>query len=103
MIDYFDFIKVVSQKNANVFSNFLQDIGYHPKNTWIIGDSIKSDINPGIEVGAKCIFYVYKHPHYYWIQDYEYYTLGSFYKVYKLHEIRNILEAPSNFDMSTEA
>lgn len=102
LFDYFDFIQVVPQKDANVFNNFLKNIGFYPQNTWIIGDSIKSDINPGIAIGAKCIFYAYKHPHYYWIQDYEYYTLGSFYKVNNLYEIKEVLEAPSNFNMSAE-
>lgn len=102
MYDHFDFIRVVPKKDANVFSEFLQDIGYPSKNTWVIGDSIKSDINPGIEVGAKCIFYAYKHPHYYWIQDYECYTLGSFYKVSSLYEIRRLLESPSDFNRVTE-
>ncbi len=102
MFEYFDFIRVVPKKDANVFREFLQDMGYSPKNTWVIGDSIKSDINPGIEVGATCIIYVYKHPHYYWIQDSEFYTIGYFYKVYSLYEIKKLLESPSTFDMVTQ-
>lgn len=102
MARYFDFVRVVPKKDASVFSEFIEDIGYNSRNTWIIGDSIKSDINPGIEAGATCIFYVYKHPHYYWLQDYECHTLGSFYKIYNLYEVRKILESPLSFEMVTE-
>lgn len=93
---YFDFIRVVPHKNAEVLKKFIQDIGFDCQDVWVIGDSLKSDINPGIEIGAKCILYGYHHPHYHWIQDHESFALGSFYKVDNLSDIRQILESDSN-------
>jgi len=93
---YFDFIRVVPHKNAEVLKKFIQDIGFDCQDVWVIGDSLKSDINPGIEIGAKCILYGYHHPHYHWIQDHESVALGSFYKVDNLSDIRQILESDSN-------
>jgi putative hydrolase of the HAD superfamily len=93
---YFDFIRVVPHKNAEILKKFIQDIGFDCQDVWVIGDSLKSDINPGIEIGAKCILYGYHHPHYHWIQDHESVALGSFYKVDNLSDIRQILESDSN-------
>ena len=93
---YFDFIRVVPHKNAEILKKFIQDIGFDCQDVWVIGDSLKSDINPGIEIGAKCILYSYHHPHYHWIQDHESFALGSFYKVDNLSDIRQILESDSN-------
>jgi putative hydrolase of the HAD superfamily len=93
---YFDFVKVVPHKNAEILKGFIEHIGFDCKDVWVIGDSLKSDINPGIEIGAKCILYGYHHPHYHWIQDHESVALGSFYKVDNLSDIRQILESDSN-------
>jgi putative hydrolase of the HAD superfamily len=98
-----DFIRVVSKKDANTFKQFLDCVGYHPDNTWIVGDSIKSDINPGIEIGAICVLYIYRHHSYYWSQEHGCSSLGSFYKTNSLQQIKEILESPLKFQMVTEA
>jgi putative hydrolase of the HAD superfamily len=97
---YFDFIRVVPQKNSEVLEKFIKDLGFDCKKTWVIGDSLKSDINPGIAIGTNCILYEYKHPDYHWIQDHENVALGSFYRVSKLSDIKAILESASNSDQS---
>jgi putative hydrolase of the HAD superfamily len=90
--DYFEFINVVSKKDVGVFRQAILDMEFPVKDTWIVGDSIKSDINPGLEIGANCILYNYKHPHYHWRQDYEPNAIGHFYKVNKLEDIRQLIE-----------
>lgn len=90
---YFKFIRVVDNKNVAVFKEAIQDTGQLIQNTWIIGDSVKSDINPGIKLGANCILYTYTHPHYYWEQDYEPCDADNFYKVNKLENIKQAIES----------
>jgi putative hydrolase of the HAD superfamily len=102
MRQYFSLVEVVSKKDASVFERTLNITGYQSKNTWIIGDSIKSDINPGIQIKANCVLYSYKHPHYFWLQDNESFALGYFYKISKLEELKEILRAPSDFTMVSE-
>lgn len=97
LVNYFDLIKVVSQKNTGIFRQFLEDTEYSPEDTWVIGDSIKSDINPGIEVGVSCILYVYNHHSYYWKQEYKCQSIGSFYKTHHLLEAKQILQSPLSF------
>lgn len=103
LLKYFDLVQVVTTKDANKFDGVIKEAGYHSKDTWIIGDSIKSDINPGIEVGAKCILYVYTHHTYYWRQEYGFQPEGPFYMVYQLRRAMDILKSPQSFEMVSES
>ncbi len=68
----------------------MDELEYSPEKTWIIGDSIKSDINPGVETGANCFLYVYHHHKYSWLQEYGCTPIGPFYKVKSLAEIEPV-------------
>jgi putative hydrolase of the HAD superfamily len=92
LIDYFKEVYVVPYKNIQVFEFVLTETGFKPEETWVIGDSIKSDINPGLLVGAKCILYSYKHHSYSWLQEHDSEPVGNFYKVNLLIEIKSVLE-----------
>ena len=44
---------VAPEKNAAILRDLISEGGFSPNETWLIGDSIKSDINLGIEAGAR--------------------------------------------------
>lgn len=92
LIRYFKEVYIVPHKNKQVFQSVLTKTGFKPEKTWIIGDSIKSDINPGLLVGAKCILYNYKHHSYSWLQEHDSEPVGDFYRVDTLIDIRSVLE-----------
>jgi putative hydrolase of the HAD superfamily len=96
--EFFDIIKVVSTKNTDILKILLKEIGTEKYNCWVIGDSIKSDINPAIELGLNCILYLYEHHSYFWQQEYGYEAKGSFYCVKRLLEVKDVIENPSNFE-----
>jgi putative hydrolase of the HAD superfamily len=96
---YFNLVRVVLRKDAHSFKQIMDELKYSPEKTWIIGDSIKSDINPGIETGANCLLYVYHHHDYSWLQEYGCPPIGPFYKVRSLTEIEPVLRTPSSFQM----
>ena len=99
---YFKKIDVVESKNAATVRLMLEKLGVHPTLTWVVGDSIKSDINPGVEVGAKCILYLYTHHSYRWEQEYTgEKAIGAFYRVEQLADVRQIIEAPEKFAQTT--
>jgi len=98
-LHYFDLVRVVLRKDAHTFKQIMDELEYSPEKTWIIGDSIKSDINPAIETGANCLLYVYHHRKYSWLQEYGYPPIGPFYKVRSLTEIEAVLRTPSSFQM----
>ena len=102
LLKYFNFVQVVTTKDSNKFAGVIKDAGFCSKDTWIIGDSIKSDINPGIELAAKCILYVYTHHTYYWRQEYGFPADGSFYMIYELNKAIDILKSPQSFEMVSE-
>lgn len=92
---YFNKILVVNSKDSKLFKSIISELNVLPEETWIIGDSIKSEINPGTSVGANCIFYFYKHKEYLWKQEYTEIPIGSFYIVEHLPDIIKILSKPN--------
>lgn len=64
-----EFIKIVDSKNEGVYLDFIASLGFSSNSTIIIGDSIKSEINPALKIGAVAIHYKYTHHSYHWIQE----------------------------------
>lgn len=95
---YFDRIEIVQTKNAGLFKRVISECGFLEDECWIIGDSVRSDINPGIEAGAKCILYLYTHNFYYWQQEYGAAPKGKFYIAEELRDILPILCNPDSAD-----
>lgn len=54
--DQFEDHVIVAEKTADVYRKLLDDKGYDPSNTWMIGNSPKSDINPALEAGMNAVF-----------------------------------------------
>ncbi len=58
---YFGHAGIVKEKNAESYRALIEQRKLHPEQTWMIGNSPKSDINPALEVGLKAVFI--PHPH----------------------------------------
>lgn len=95
---YFKLIKVVSEKGTRELEDIILEAGHRLSNTWVIGDSIKSDINPAIDLGLKCILFVYAHHSYYWQQEYGISPEGCFYSIAKLTDAVQILQNPDTVE-----
>lgn len=51
-----DRIRVCDRKDADMFVRTLSDYGVdNPEHAWMVGNSIRSDINPALEAGANAI------------------------------------------------
>lgn len=93
---YFSEIIIVNSKNTETYkmilnkNNLLSDF-------WVIGDSIKSDINPAISSGMSAILYKYNHPNYIWEQEYDTPPLGAFYISDTLLGVIDIIKKPENY------
>jgi len=98
---YFRMIETVERKTSKTFQDVIEHSGFGPIKTWIIGDSIQTDINPGIEAGARCIWYAYRHKTYYWQQEHGHTPVGDFFEISNLREAIGILEKSS--DTSVQA
>jgi len=52
---YFSAIYVLRYKNIEEYQNILKEHKLKKKDTWIVGNSIRSDLNPGLKLGINCI------------------------------------------------
>ena len=51
-----DRVHVLDRKDATVFARTLEQYGVsHPETAWMVGNSIRSDINPALQAGANAI------------------------------------------------
>jgi putative hydrolase of the HAD superfamily len=54
--DYFQHVKVVPEKDPDTFREMLGEFGMEPSETWMIGDSPRSDVLPAVSVGVKAVY-----------------------------------------------
>lgn len=65
LADFFSSIYILDHKTDEELRNIAEECELSVSRSWIIGNSLKSDINPGLRVGLKAIWI----PYYTW--DYE--------------------------------
>ncbi len=53
---YFSHTAVVREKNKEAYRGLAQQRGLLPEQTWMIGNSPKSDINPALAVGFSAVY-----------------------------------------------
>ncbi|MEA1940567.1 MAG: HAD family hydrolase [Candidatus Caldatribacteriota bacterium] len=56
---YFSDINILKHKNVEEYQNILKRHHLKKKETWIIGNSVRSDLNPGLKIGLNCILIPY--------------------------------------------
>lgn len=58
---YFEHALIVEEKDVNTYARLVKELDLDLPNTWMIGNSPKSDINPALAVGLNAVFIL--HPH----------------------------------------
>ena len=58
---YFAHTAIVKEKDASAYHRLVEERGFDPAETWMIGNSPKSDINPALEAGLNAV--LVPHPH----------------------------------------
>jgi putative hydrolase of the HAD superfamily len=58
---YFTHTAIVKEKDAAAYQRLVEERGFRPEVTWMIGNSPKSDINPALEAGLNAV--LVPHPH----------------------------------------
>jgi putative hydrolase of the HAD superfamily len=53
---YFDVVEIVSDKKTDTYVNFVKDYGLIAGDCYMIGDSIKSDVNPALKAGLSAVY-----------------------------------------------
>jgi putative hydrolase of the HAD superfamily len=52
---FFDGVHIVPEKDADVIRVLMAEYGLQPEQTWLVGNSPRSDINPALEAGIGAI------------------------------------------------
>ncbi|MBR2783381.1 MAG: HAD family hydrolase [Firmicutes bacterium] len=53
LASYFDEIRIVREKTPQVFRNLLAEKGLDPDEVWMVGNSVRSDVNPALAAGLN--------------------------------------------------
>lgn len=65
---YFSAVEVLAEKNPAAYCGLIEHHSLKPQDTWMIGNSPKSDINPSLTVGLNAVFI----PHdFTWVLEHE--------------------------------
>jgi putative hydrolase of the HAD superfamily len=56
LVGVFDEIRIVHEKGESEFQAVLGAYGFDPTSAWSIGNSVRSDINPALQVGMNAVW-----------------------------------------------
>jgi putative hydrolase of the HAD superfamily len=65
---YFAHTAIVKEKDAEAYCRLVEDRGFHAPETWMIGNSPKSDINPALEAGLNAVLVPHAHT---WVLEHQ--------------------------------
>jgi len=84
---YFTKIYITEMKNKAEYRKIVDNFGVPPQNIWVIGNSVKSDINPAIQVGLNAILI----PRGTWKYEEDNLISTEIFVVYSLTEAKNLI------------
>ncbi len=58
---YFSEVEILPEKNEGIYRDLLRKYAWEPEQTWMIGNSPRSDINPAISAGMNAIHIPHTH------------------------------------------
>jgi putative hydrolase of the HAD superfamily len=58
---FFNHTAIVKEKDAAAYRNLVRERGMNPNDTWMIGNSPKSDVNAALEAGLNAVFVPHAH------------------------------------------
>ncbi|WCN09367.1 HAD family hydrolase [Marinomonas mediterranea] len=90
---HFDFIEVVSEKNVQTYSELLKRYQIVPSEFLMIGNSVKSDILPVLDLGANAIHVPY---HSTWVHEQVDKTTLSKYDILEANEMDSAMDILMN-------
>jgi putative hydrolase of the HAD superfamily len=65
---YFQHTAIVKEKDTSAYQRLVEERGFQPAETWMIGNSPKSDINPALEAGLNAVLVPHAHT---WVLEHQ--------------------------------
>jgi FMN phosphatase YigB (HAD superfamily) len=53
---FFKKTRIVAAKRKDDYLALMTEMGFSPRNTWVLGASVRTDIDPAADAGANCVF-----------------------------------------------
>ncbi|MBN2558118.1 MAG: HAD family hydrolase [Clostridia bacterium] len=87
---YFDHIEIMSYKTDSEYQKMLGTLGIEPDDFLMVGNSMKSDIIPVLDIGGYAVYVPY---HTTWAHELVENTgnLGNFHEIREMKELRDVL------------
>ncbi len=61
LAEYFSSLVIVAEKDVTTYHTLVQEMEIDAGNTWMIGNSPRSDINPALAAGLNAVFIPHQH------------------------------------------
>jgi putative hydrolase of the HAD superfamily len=58
---YFQHIEIVAEKSAAVYRGILRKYAVEPARFLMVGNSLRSDVQPVVEIGGQAVYIPYQH------------------------------------------
>ncbi|MHB8383625.1 MAG: HAD family hydrolase [Candidatus Binataceae bacterium] len=84
---HFSRVETPREKDVDAYRRLILDAELHPENTWMIGNSPRSDINPSVRAGLRAVFI--PHPHTWELEEEE---LLSNDRIVRIGSFRGLLD-----------
>jgi len=84
---YFSKVYIMKYKNIEEYEDIIKEMKLKRQETWLVGNSIRSDLNPGLKLGLNCILI----PFFAWKFEEEKPISNNFLQLNSLKEILNYL------------
>jgi len=85
---FFRSIEIVEDKTPASYRALLEKIGVEPANFLMVGNSLKSDILPVLEIGARAVFVPYEHT---WVHEHANGDGHSYYEIEALGQLPELI------------
>ena len=89
--DYFDDVEIVSNKRSGTYKKIITHYKINPKEFLMVGNSLKSDILPVIEIGATAIHIRYETEWFHEMVSEQELVGKDFVKINKINELLNLI------------
>lgn len=91
LIKYLRHIEVMSEKNKTSYARLIKELNVKPKEFLMVGNSVKSDILPVLEIGANAVFIPSKFTWFYEDGDASKIPAKNFMKLNEISELLKLL------------
>ena len=86
---FFKQVLITQEKNVHTYQELLSQLHLNPKETWMIGNSPRSDINPALAAGLHAVYIPHPHTWHFEHEEVSHIGEGQLLQLANFAELRN--------------